>query len=93
MASVGLVMSRTLPFNASDTIKVFRHAISLDEHRSKYIIVPWQPKEESLSEDSTRTEDDVEGVIEMWFAGVHSGTFDFTLEEVQVPTDFFDYAL
>jgi hypothetical protein len=71
-------MSRTLPFTSSDTIKIFRHAISLDEHRSKYNVVHWQPSGESLCPDPTRTESDIEGVIEMWFAGVHSGTFDVT---------------
>ena len=78
MASIGLLSSPTLPFTSSETIKFFRHAISLDEHRSKYNVELWQPIRESLCPDSTRTENDIEGVIEMWFAGVHSGTFDFT---------------
>jgi hypothetical protein len=85
-------MSKTLPFTSSNTIKVFRHAISLDERRTKYNVVLWQPVEESLCPDPTKTGSDV---IEMWFAGVHSGTFDFTpspFEEVRVPTDLFDHA-
>jgi hypothetical protein len=77
VASIGLLMSRTLPFTSSDTIKVFRHAISLDEHRSKYNVVLWQPVGESLCPDPTKPENGVEGVLEMWFVGVHSGTFDF----------------
>ena len=67
-------MSPGLPFALNNTIRVFRHAVSLDEHRSKYNVVLWQPNDESL----TRTDSDVEGVIEMWFAGVHTGTFNPT---------------
>jgi len=93
VASIGLLWSRTLPFTSSDTIRVFRHAISLDEHRSKYNVVLWQPNDESLCPDPTRTESEIEGVLEMWFAGDHSGTFDFTSSLiVRVPTDLFDYA-
>lgn len=37
VASVGLVMGKTLPFvNSNKAIKVFRHALSLDEHRSRF---------------------------------------------------------
>ncbi|EDR12143.1 uncharacterized protein LACBIDRAFT_311208 [Laccaria bicolor S238N-H82] len=37
VASVGVVMGRTLPFsNANRGIKIFRHALSLDEHRAKF---------------------------------------------------------
>ena len=78
VASIGLLLSPALPFSSNNTIRVFRHAISLDEHRSKYNVVLWEPNDKPLRKDSTRTESDVEGVIEMWFAGVHSGTFDFT---------------
>lgn len=95
VASIGLLMSKTLPFTSSETIKFFRHAISLDEHRSKYNVVLWQPENESICPDPTRPESDIEAVIEMWFVGVHSGTSDFTpspIEEVRVPTDLFDYA-
>lgn len=36
VCSVGLI-PRTLPFTASNTsIKIFRHAVSLDEHRAKF---------------------------------------------------------
>ena len=78
MASIGVLISRTLPFTSSDTIKVFRHAISLDERRTRFNTVLWQPKEEALCQNSTTTQSNVEGVIEMWFVGVHSGTFDLT---------------
>ncbi|KAK0468969.1 hypothetical protein IW261DRAFT_1011179 [Armillaria novae-zelandiae] len=37
VVSVGMVMGRTLPFTTSNrAIKLFRHAISLDEHRSRF---------------------------------------------------------
>ncbi|TDL22153.1 hypothetical protein BD410DRAFT_788855 [Rickenella mellea] len=37
VASVGMVVGRTLPFTTSTTmIKTFRHALSLDEHRAKF---------------------------------------------------------
>ncbi|KZS93571.1 hypothetical protein SISNIDRAFT_441474 [Sistotremastrum niveocremeum HHB9708] len=42
VASTGLLMSKTLPFVSSNTaIRVFRHALSLDEHRVKYIPNTW----------------------------------------------------
>ena len=71
-------MSPELPFTSNNTIKVFRHAVSFDEHRSKYNVVLWQSEDEALSQDPVRTESAVDGVIEVWFAGVHSGTFDST---------------
>ncbi|KAF9443235.1 hypothetical protein P691DRAFT_738143 [Macrolepiota fuliginosa MF-IS2] len=38
VASVGLVMGRTLPFVSSNTsIKTFRHALSLDERRARFM--------------------------------------------------------
>lgn len=37
VASVGVIRSKTLPFTtANTTIKTFRHALSLDEHRVKF---------------------------------------------------------
>ncbi|EPQ51108.1 hypothetical protein GLOTRDRAFT_108364 [Gloeophyllum trabeum ATCC 11539] len=37
VASVGVIMGKTLPFTTSNTtIKTFRHALSLDEHRAKF---------------------------------------------------------
>ena len=96
MGSIGLLIPQKLPFTSSETIKVFRHAISLDERRSKYNIVLWKPTSESLCPDSTRTENNIQGVLEMWFAGVHSGMFDVTpssIEEVRVSTGLFTTSL
>ncbi|KAF9029438.1 hypothetical protein BDZ89DRAFT_1065404 [Hymenopellis radicata] len=37
VSSVGVVMGRTLPFTTSNkSIKTFRHALSLDEHRARF---------------------------------------------------------
>ncbi|KJA23235.1 hypothetical protein HYPSUDRAFT_138053 [Hypholoma sublateritium FD-334 SS-4] len=37
VASVGVISGRTLPFtNSNSSIKTFRHALSLDEHRAKF---------------------------------------------------------
>ncbi|KAF9525477.1 hypothetical protein CPB83DRAFT_859310 [Crepidotus variabilis] len=37
VASVGIISGRTLPFtNSNSSIKTFRHALSLDEHRAKF---------------------------------------------------------
>ncbi|KAL1692517.1 hypothetical protein GGG16DRAFT_89900 [Schizophyllum commune] len=37
VSSVGLVMGKTLPFvNSNRAIKVFRHALALDEHRARF---------------------------------------------------------
>ncbi|KAI0712063.1 hypothetical protein C8Q76DRAFT_733337 [Earliella scabrosa] len=38
VASVGVIMGRSLPFTTSNTtIKTFRHALSLDEHRVRFL--------------------------------------------------------
>lgn len=37
VASVGVIASRTLPFtNSNSSIRVFRHALALDEHRARF---------------------------------------------------------
>ncbi|KAI0822340.1 hypothetical protein BC628DRAFT_1327757 [Trametes gibbosa] len=59
VASVGVLMSRTLPFTTTNTtIKKFRHALALDEHRVKfcpnfYHRVTSSPVEEASSNPST----------------------------------------
>ncbi|THH11156.1 hypothetical protein EW145_g852 [Phellinidium pouzarii] len=43
VASTGIIMSRDLPFTTNNTlVKTFRHALSLDEHRSKFVPTFWQ---------------------------------------------------
>ncbi|KAF8651961.1 hypothetical protein AX16_004604 [Volvariella volvacea WC 439] len=80
VSSVGMVVSRTLPFtNSNRSVKVFRHALSLDERRIKF-----QP---NLYHRSTRGRDfgseetvfesmgpvlRVNPVKEVWFTGCHA---------------------
>ncbi|KAH9979651.1 hypothetical protein BJV74DRAFT_888045 [Russula compacta] len=64
--SVGALVSRSLPCVGVNTaIRVFRHAIALDEHRSKY-----RPNfyHHSVDESSKNTTD----IEEVWFVGCHS---------------------
>ncbi|KAF8330812.1 uncharacterized protein EI90DRAFT_3124026 [Cantharellus anzutake] len=43
VASVGILVSRALPFSQSNSsVKVFRHALALDERRAKFIPSPWK---------------------------------------------------
>ncbi|KAF8481786.1 hypothetical protein DFH94DRAFT_691438 [Russula ochroleuca] len=81
VASVGVVMGRSLPFvNVNTTIRVFRQALSLDEHRAKFRPnlyhrgVPDKSsklpggKDEALIGDQIYQTD----MTEVWFAGCHS---------------------
>ncbi|KAF8527523.1 hypothetical protein BU17DRAFT_39727 [Hysterangium stoloniferum] len=55
VSSVGAIWSRHLPFtNGTTTIKTFRHALSLDEHRAKFQANTWHkcaPDEAAASKD------------------------------------------
>ncbi|KAF8330822.1 uncharacterized protein EI90DRAFT_3059385 [Cantharellus anzutake] len=43
VSSVGILVSRTLPFSQSNTsVIVFRHAMALDERRARFIPLPWR---------------------------------------------------
>lgn len=72
MASLGAIIPRTLPFTSDETIRAFRHAISLDEHRTTFGVTLWQPETEVTSRDPV-TDDPGPSVKEMWFSGVHTG--------------------
>ncbi|CAG8544496.1 14721_t:CDS:10, partial [Acaulospora colombiana] len=70
VASVGLLLPKTLPFVSNDTVKTFRHAVSLDEHRKRFDVTLWNPNEEvtgglSILQDAS--------VKEVWFADVGGG--------------------
>ncbi len=69
MASVGAIIPRHLPFSSNSTIKVFRHAISLDEHRTKWDVVLWQPDGEGPKVASSKS---TPSVVECWFSGSHN---------------------
>jgi len=70
VASVGAIWARTLPFTSDETIKVFRHAISLDEHRVRFNATLWKPETEVTAEAKKKP---LTSVKEMWFAGAHAG--------------------
>ena len=74
MESIG-VNTKSLPFSSSsNTVKVFRHALSLDEHRVKFtpsFCTDGKPKGQQ-----TKQETDVK---EVFFAGAHSGILWFSL--------------
>jgi T6SS, Phospholipase effector Tle1-like, catalytic domain len=54
VASVGII-PRTLPFTASNSaIRIFRHAVSLDEHRAKFKANMWNRTTAKESEWGTR---------------------------------------
>ena len=103
--SVGII-PRHLPFTSSNaSIRIFRHALSLDEHRAKFRpnFYHWSagtegtkteemPKAdvkngksgEKQSDQARANEDDIDGnetrkigtdVLEVWFAGCHTGAF------------------
>ncbi|ESK88013.1 hypothetical protein Moror_10818 [Moniliophthora roreri MCA 2997] len=64
VASVGLIMTRTLPFtNSNKGIRVFRHALSLDERRAKFKanLFHRPPPGGDLSKASTEAEDFIAG--------------------------------
>jgi uncharacterized protein (DUF2235 family) len=85
VGSVGIA-PRTLPFTAfNPSIRYFRHAISLDEHRAKFKANYYHPQHpddkegvkpgetpRSNQHNDGRTETDV---LEVWFAGCHCGNF------------------
>jgi uncharacterized protein (DUF2235 family) len=81
VSSVGIV-PRTLPFTASSTsTRYFRHAISLDERRAKFKANYYhlqRPDDQGtipgeLSDDEYDNGPTAADVLEVWFAGCHSG--------------------
>ncbi|KAG8831196.1 hypothetical protein FRC17_003486 [Serendipita sp. 399] len=72
VASVGLLIPQTLPFTSSDTVKTFRHAVSCDEHRTKWGITLWDPTNEAKGTQYGSVKTVGRTVEEVWFAGAHS---------------------
>ncbi|KAF2157102.1 hypothetical protein K461DRAFT_218701 [Myriangium duriaei CBS 260.36] len=79
VASVGII-PRKLPFSKSPTnsISYFRHAMSLDEHRSKFKICQWR-QDEGLEERTKKVwgqnykfNKPPTDVLEVWFMGAHA---------------------
>jgi hypothetical protein len=77
VASVGLIISQTLPFVSNDTIKTFRHAVALDEHRTRFGVTLWKPESEvtDMGKPSGSNVHTNSSVEEMWFSGAHGGKF------------------
>ncbi|KIM33347.1 hypothetical protein M408DRAFT_309602 [Serendipita vermifera MAFF 305830] len=73
VASVGFIVPQTLPFVSNNTIKVFRHAVSLDERRTRFGVTLWKPENEVMGcfEPQMRKPIAEPRVKEMWFAGGH----------------------
>ncbi|KAJ6579424.1 hypothetical protein B0H10DRAFT_2099928 [Mycena sp. CBHHK59/15] len=73
VSSVGIFMGRTLPFTSSNaSISTFRHAVSLDEHRVRflpYLYLPTQPLDSPLP--TSKAAQSPTDVLEVWFAGCH----------------------
>jgi len=80
--SVGVITGRSLPFvDVNTTIRVFRQALSLDEHRVKYrpnlYHVPGRSSKIPVSKEGTQTGPGADeiyetDVSEVWFAGCHA---------------------
>jgi len=70
--SVGL-LDKDLPFSASNnSIRVFRHAVALDEHRAKFKANHWNPPSQDDRELGTKYNRPPTDVKEVWFSGVHT---------------------
>ncbi|THU96719.1 hypothetical protein K435DRAFT_838994 [Dendrothele bispora CBS 962.96] len=71
--SVGLLRARGALFTSFNPyVKVFRHAVSLDERRSKFDRTMWVRKDESEVAHLKLGPNDVTDVKQVWFAGSHS---------------------
>ncbi|KAJ7160144.1 hypothetical protein C8R46DRAFT_1223641 [Mycena filopes] len=71
VSSVGVFMGRTLPFTSvNTTIKTFRHAVSLDEHRVRFMPYLLEPKQSSPN--TPQDEQPPTDALECWFSGCHS---------------------
>ena len=73
VASVGFLIPRTLPLISGDTIRAFRHCISLDEHRVKFDVTLWRPEDEVTGRHALHNQPNEPSVKEVWFAGGHGG--------------------
>ncbi|KPV74241.1 uncharacterized protein RHOBADRAFT_44726 [Rhodotorula graminis WP1] len=82
VASVGALVPRTLPFaSGASYIHVFRHALALDEARTRYMPQPWMPYPDFVPNASCSD------VKEVWFSGAHSnvGGGEFTYDGGRTP--------
>ncbi|KAJ7845389.1 hypothetical protein B0H14DRAFT_2584717 [Mycena olivaceomarginata] len=70
VASVGVIMGRTLPYTSvNSSVKTFRHAVSLDEHRVRFQPYLLEPKPDGTKLGSEEFPTDA---LEVWFCGTHT---------------------
>ncbi|PVF92197.1 hypothetical protein CPB86DRAFT_819847 [Serendipita vermifera] len=73
VGSVGYIWPQALlPYISNRSVRVFRHAISIDEHRKRFGVELWDLKNDDPdnAHDHTNCELD-QDVQEVWFAGCH----------------------
>ena len=71
---MGFLVPKRLPLASREGIEYFRHAISLDENRTRFNVTRWQPDEHMTKEDIHQLTSDYPcPVKEMWFSGGHCG--------------------
>ncbi|KJA26200.1 hypothetical protein HYPSUDRAFT_159080 [Hypholoma sublateritium FD-334 SS-4] len=67
--SVGAVRAKSLPYTASNaSVRTFRHAVALDEHRARFRSNMWNPPSTDPKKQPRPVVTDVDQV---WFAGGH----------------------
>ncbi|KAJ6585425.1 hypothetical protein B0H19DRAFT_1109618 [Mycena capillaripes] len=68
VSSVGIFMGRTLPYTSfNSSVKTFRHAVALDEHRVRFEPYLMEPK----PDDGQPNGDSSTDALEVWFSGCH----------------------
>jgi len=69
VSSVGIFMGRTLPYtDVNSSVKTFRHAVALDEHRVRFLPYLLEPK---LGNAKVNIEQVPTDALEVWFSGCH----------------------
>ncbi|KAF9474321.1 hypothetical protein BDN70DRAFT_322584 [Pholiota conissans] len=67
--SVGVVRAKALPYTASNnSVRTFRHAVALDEHRARFRSNMWNPPKTDPKKQPYPIKTDVDQV---WFSGAH----------------------
>ncbi|KAF7348219.1 hypothetical protein MSAN_01775300 [Mycena sanguinolenta] len=73
VSSVGVIMSRTLPYTSvNSSVKTFRHAVALDEHRVRFQPYLLEPKPQSNGKTSDEPYSGPTDTLEVWFSGCHT---------------------
>jgi uncharacterized protein (DUF2235 family) len=79
VSSVGGITSVELPFSRSNSgIRIFRHAMGLDEHRAKFKVAFWgeeTPEDREIMGEDPAAPPHPSDVEEVWFSGAHCGMY------------------